>query len=1090
MSGSNDGDGGGAGADGDAEKGGSDCLMGKPLADMEGSTELPPLSSPQLPLSKYGRSLTPKGPKGHRFTNLGDAHLAITSRLASRSAGRSISSTKSPASSSSSVNVLTPTTNSVDSAPPAQPMELAYADRSVNGRCLTPGYTLGRSTTKLDHVPREPPFQESHEIVQALSTGIGRNQDSSTGNGPFDDSPDSREPRETGSTVENIYKQYLPSTLLESSPSTGRGISSNDQDLQYPLSPSASAHGDGIDVNYRLEDMKSQEPPRVTQNPDGHTLNKARWDMYFSPGDAPEIPLPDLPHIGDDAQTSTGGLGNGCVYYDSITQSPKSLSDSQDLLGGVPKEAKNAGSSPSALDRTARHQSGPLLSREPSVKTRPAHNSAISFGALFTHPGHPQSLRERLQRESYISHCGLSNAGFSSGGLTSDSDEDPFKFDRGSYTIFLKPSREREVSAALRRVSGISAAHTKGTVYSPPATPPRETVPPVPPLPTQEDVKATEGAVKVNNPLFNKLQFYQTSAVEHAWEGEDARNQIKINVNVKPPNVDSGPQEHHDTAGREPITNGLGIDPFHRIAFGGASDGGDWETVVTSTGQFDSNRACASGTDFNEMLPVKITGSSIADDYSDCTSFPVQSFDGFASTDRILQHPSDDAIPSTRHLRTLKETGRPIFLPKPRIHRVNGYPQDSNRLFTDPTTGTTSSSSAKAFISERFIAPFRSQNSKLRGQIRNVYNNLDQQSKFKSQNSFFSDCSGKGGAAKEARVNGRRQDKTAPVANFKEAMASKDGRQDNMISRQLPETPGPDESLIGSQENQPARAQASPESQVLFDFPLIPLAEAARLQAIRRESGEDGQTYASSTRTRKNSSIVSSRATHKTTPPTPSMVARPLPTHCRRPTPFTALESATPRHGPSSSIDSSVNYGRGVSYMSPLSSGSPPPPGISMFPHSCRNPFSSVHGSLRSNSTFPTPLLSSDTPHLRTKAKRDRVRRLGQVPDLRDLANAEAATAFGILSEDAYLSWEARRRRQLYYYLMCALCIFPFIAPLVYKGTFDSALRWYTKGETDTLNRKQRRRVLVLASAFSAVWLCTIAVVVTLLVSRNKSSRA
>ncbi|KAK0734916.1 hypothetical protein B0T26DRAFT_633042 [Lasiosphaeria miniovina] len=993
---------------------------------MEGSTELPPLSPPQLPLSKHGRSLTPKGPKGHRFTNLGDAHLAITSRLASRSAGRSISSTKSPASSSSSVNVLTRTTNSVDSAPPAQPMEFAYADRSVNGRCLTLSYTLGRSTTKLDHVPREPPFQESDEIVQALSTGIGCNQDSSTGNSPFDDSPDNREPRETGSTVENIYKQYLPSTLLESSPSTGRGISSNDQDLQYPLSPSASAHGDGIDVNYRLEDMKSQELPRVTQKSDGHTLNKARWDMYFSPGDAPEVPLPDLPHIDDDPQTSTGGLGNGCVYYDSITQSPKSLSDSQDLLSGVPKEAKIAGSSPSALDRTARHQSGPLLSREPSVKTRPAHNSAISFGALFTHPGHPQSLRERLQRESYISHCGLSNAGFSSGGLTSDSDEDPFKFDRGSYTIFLKPSREREVSAALRRVSGISAAHTKGTVYSPPATPPH--------------------AVRVNNPLFNKLQFYQASAVEHAWEGEDTRNQIKINVNVKPPNVDSGPQEHHDIAGREPITNGLGIDPFHRIAFGGASDGGDWETVVTSTGQFDSNRACASGTDFNEMLPAKITGGSIAD-YSDCSSFPVQSFDGFASTDRILQHPSGDAIPSTRHLRTLKETGRPIFLPKPRIHRVNGYPQDSNRLFTDPTTGTTSSSSARAFISEKFIAPFRSQNSKLRGQIRNVYNNLDQQSKFKSQNSFFSDCSGNGGAAKEARVNGRRQDKAAPIANFKEAMARKDN-----------------------------------QSQVLFDFPLIPLAEAARLQAIRRESGEDGQTYASSTRTRKNSSIVSSRVTHKTTPPTPSMVARPLPTHCRRPTPFTALESATPH--------SSVNYGRGVSYMSPLSSGSPPPPGISMFPHSCRNPFSSVHGSLRSNSTFPTPLLSSDTPHLRTKARRDRVRRLGQVPDLRDLANAEAATAFGILSEDAYLSWEARRRRQLYYYLMCALCIFPFIAPLVYKGTFDSALRWYTKGETDTLNRKQRRRVLVLASAFSAIWLCTIAVVVTLLVSRNKSSRA
>jgi hypothetical protein len=93
-----------------------------------------------------------------------------------------------------------------------------------------------------------------------------------------------------------------------------------------------------------------------------------------------------------------------------------------------------------------------------------------------------------------------------------------------------------------------------------------------------------------------------------------------------------------------------------------------------------------------------------------------------------------------------------------------------------------------------------------------------------------------------------------------------------------------------------------------------------------------------------------------------------------------------------------------------------------------------------------------------------------------DDADADAA---------AYLSWEARKRRQAYYYAMCVLCVVPFFALLVYRGTFDSALSWYTRGETGSLTRRQRRNTLVVGIVFSGVWLVALTVFVTVMVNRK-----
>ena len=179
----------------------------------------------------------------------------------------------------------------------------------------------------------------------------------------------------------------------------------------------------------------------------------------------------------------------------------------------------------------------------------------------------------------------------------------------------------------------------------------------------------------------------------------------------------------------------------------------------------------------------------------------------------------------------------------------------------------------------------------------------------------------------------------------------------------------------------------------------------------------------------------------------------------------------------------------GTPPLSFLSSGSTPALGRSKFPRSCRNPFSSVHGSTLSGSSFISPQTAPDPPHLWGVDKRNRLWPGHNRPNLRDIAqlNSSSAGPFDITSEDAYLSWTARKRRQSFYYLMCALCVFPFLTPLICRGMFDSVLSWYTKGEVHTLNRRQRRNIAVLGGIISALWLCVIAVAVTLSVSHKQS---
>ncbi|KAK3935914.1 hypothetical protein QBC46DRAFT_322451 [Diplogelasinospora grovesii] len=871
----------------------------------------------------------------------------------------------------------------------------------------------------------------------------------------------SETPRETGSTFDNIYDQYLPSTPTETpSPienhnngfGIGEAIPYGENGHQGDSSPSIGEYDDGAYTHRGRGDVGNMQSPEIRKSSDGINPGKHRFQLRFSPGDAPQESLPQLPSVHGGSQRSGATTDNNPLGFDSPGPSLGTVSDSQGLLNGTSNGAQIDRAGGSAPNYAAYHLPSLVPRRVLSIKAETAQDSASASGGPYGHLVRQQSLRDGSVRESYASQCGLSNGGFSTGGLTTESDEDPFKYDRRSYAIFLGPSKEREVSAALHRVNSTS------THQSPQNTPHREyDRPPMPPLPDRAAMPTFDKARVSNNPYLNKVkgQFYQNAVLESAWKDDYDPNEVKIPVH-QPQNPPVGLSYSQDDGqgaqeAQSPMEHLSSL--YHAQTV--VSDGADWETVGDSVGQFDSNRAYVSGTDYHESRIGRSTGSSIAG-YSETDSVPTPPpFDAFSSTDRILQHPMPGDGLETRHLRTLKDTGRPIFLPQPRTHRVNGYPQDSCRVFTETTTGS-SGTSARAYPSEKLSAPSRLDGFRKPGNSRNPYNQIERSTKPKQ--------------SRYALTNGRPLQTPVPDSSF---------TSDNSVHHQR------DASLGAS----------SPH---LFNFPLVPLPEAAKLQAIRRLSDEEDLTFISVTGTRQASSVISQPA-QKTTPTTPNVLpTRPLPVHSRGPTPYHMRDSA----GMSITGDELVlafirilltlpadrsisGYGPEVSPMSPLSSTNSRGFGQPGLPRSLRNPFASVHDSTRSSADLRSPVSAYDPPHLWPREGRNRFHRMDDSSELHHI-NLHPNRAYGYSSEDAYLSWETRKRRQCYYYLMCALCVFPFFAPLIYKGMFNSILGWYTKGETDTLNRRQRRNVMIVGFVIGALWLVAITITVTLLVSRSK----
>ncbi len=916
-------------------------------------------------------------------------------------------------------------------------MEFTKPSGPPQRRCLTPFFGTFSTGAECRATTLDPSPVDSLTTPSSGGSNFGVDDVHDT---PREDSA-TLEPLDSGSTVDEIFDQYFMQSPAREEAAWADSQQGR-QDYPNPLTFKAQT------VNYHSPDMRRANT--------GIDLSKHTTALYHPTGDSPQTSLPELSQAQRETKRAVVGSGKGPLHFNRLMPS---------LYPGEDARAPDSstGSCPSDPAPSTNNQIG----QKPGQRARPLPQPPRRVHKI---------LKDPACHEGDASQAGISNAC-----VSTDSDEDPFKYDRGSFGIFLRPSREREVSAALRCVSIDSMASASGVFHSSPPEP------------------ATPRVTQSNNPFVNRLQHYQAPTLDYDWDDEDRPSEVKISVRCPraPPPSPADPP--------------MGLSEFiqgsqrrRRDINTLLSDGADWETVVTSLGQFDSNRAFASSLGLSGSHPVKVTGSSIAD-YSDTSSVHGTQAEAFSSRERIIQHPATNDMPHGRYGRTLRDTDRPVFLAKPRIHRVNGYLHNSNRIFTDPTTGS-SASSARSALVEKLSASIRSRSARKRARRQSW-----SKSRFESLDSLSSTDS-----EQRDETNGNRA-----VGNRGEGAQKGNGTDNGLLASPMPREPSAAHlrALRPTQSCDPHYSMdlASP---TLFSFPLISLEEAAHRVAVKKENGEDF-TILGGTTTRKNSSLDSSKATQGTTPCTP-YIRKPVPAHPRRPTSASIMGISEEHRGYSgysqgmqdhksqnALLDFSVlplfpvycadqtaerivlGHDRGISNVTSYKSGTP----LVMGRHSAlsrnfQNPFEPVGTSIHSKRPFPcmpTTVFGSP-PCLVARDKREGTRTAAAMAnDLRQIAAMESGTsAFGILNGDGYLSWEARKRRQGYYYLMCILCIFPFIAPLVYRGTFDSALSWYTRGEAASLTQRQRRNVLIIGITISGVWLCALAVFATAMVNRNQ----
>jgi hypothetical protein len=718
--------------------------------------------------------------------------------------------------------------------------------------------------------------------------------------------------------------------------------------------------------------------------------------------------------------------------------------------------------------------------------------------------------RPKAHQEPFTSHDEVPLGKSSAKALASDSDEDPFVYDRAPYSSFLKASREREVSVALRCAAGLSdtgSIYTEADEDRSPET--LEHNRPIPP----------ESLGPVNTPV----QMVDDEAQDdNALPDVDLQDDVKLaRIIAQLPAFSEQPAANEDQAVQKSDGFALVRQPETLV-----SDTGEWETVATSVGPDNSPRDFTPDIVLGRTFPVKIAGSSLAG-YSDGESLSE------LPSEHPSEHPSEqftstlemlpDPDPTSRQCKSLKSTLPADFPAKPRIHRVNGYLHKAARLFTDPPSGDSRKSSRTHQIMERLGASIRSRFTGEREQNRQTSDNAKPLSNFRTRDSFgWFEMEEMGGDCRESEEEARVKPNTS-INRKSDCVFAETGKR-------FPAAPSPGDSFP----NFPTRFDDSDQGRMeqpaktLFSFQLISLEEAARRQALKIENGEDDPIFNTGVTTGNNSRIGLSswRQTGRTTlltPPTPS-ITKPRPAHCRpghsrHPTSVGLPTAAPPPAQPTifppttaplftqnkilqpttTSPPTHTKTERSTTNLSPTS----PRIGIptTILPSIQRRIVMVPSEEMFSNPCIPPP--TQDGPTISRSSLRSTLS-LANVPVLPDRAwttprlypkprrnynyrhqSNNPGQAHGINWDDDphgddYLSPEARQQRWVYFFFMCGLLILPFFFPLIYRGVLDPLLVYLTHGEAERLSRKQRKIILVLGSVISVAYVCFLTFMITL----------
>ncbi|KAI1209696.1 uncharacterized protein F4807DRAFT_467565 [Annulohypoxylon truncatum] len=536
-----------------------------------------------------------------------------------------------------------------------------------------------------------------------------------------------------------------------------------------------------------------------------------------------------------------------------------------------------------------------------------------------------------------------------------------------------------------------------------------------------------------------------------------------------------------------------------------SADTGTWcTTEMNSEAGFD--RAPTGPHDF-----IKATGSSVAG-FSEEGELRMPY--GFGSRPRIIQHPGLDGSQDSYKMHYLKNSTRPMLLPKPQNARGGGFPQNSSRDLTGGGGNNllTSPGSRNLSMVNPFVRTDSSRYNIEPGSL-TIPSRHAGQSRYEFRDSvstFATNTLERQPSNIRQSIEGGEQGNRSPVKGLREEQLSAGlqstasnlsmGQSSSKVVEVSPHKPidpriidhehltrrlgsrmiAPSENWLTLSDSTASNAQL-PRSQSnasnaklmtsrsQFEFDLIPLDEAQRKNKQQRESGETDETESTVERQQRSENAKSIRFV----PRTPARMPHPSSGRSRR------IEAA-----PQLSIDfspSSVFYEDALRDITPPFSATTQPNLAHPQPARIRTQSATEDETTLSPSGERSWLGRMKS---RVLSKKDSVKRkMSQLTAIRhaDVDNDSQLSLAAIEDmNEPYLSHGARARRRRIFLLAASLsALFPFIAILVMAGVLSPVLLWYTSGEVRRLTIRQHNCIRNLFLA----WLCAAMIVTPTLIA-------
>ncbi|RYP62712.1 hypothetical protein DL771_009603 [Monosporascus sp. 5C6A] len=802
---------------------------------------------------------------------------------------------------------------------------------------------------------------------------------------------------------------------------------------------------------------------------EGHlyTFQGANLARAASPSEPPKSTLPSFPHVNAQLAPST-------ELVDSDLAAPESsISGSQHSL-----DAK------AQVDqlRSVHHSLAPLPLRIPS---RPEFKSSDFFTDV----------------ESFIN-----------GEHDDTSNEDPFKYDSERYQKFLRPTKERDVSRALKRLSRLEQA-SEGTLVSPEGSPNGKAA-----ASEWQSINRKQSRDAAARFLCDKPngRLFSPSPLQSAAAADTEPRDVKVVIHHAP-EFEPHEKVHQDKAiqrsKKHLNVGGTDGKSFPRDA---TSDSG-WVTEATS----DIGSAAEIGSDGPfPATGFKQAGSSIAD-YSDDDDDIDRNRGPFTSREHILHQPRSEAQANSYELRSRKDRKQLVFLPKTRGHEVSGFPQNSIRLFSTQTVKHADAGGRRPSTIRQLSNPFgqgsyrradadSSFQFKPRGNGASKYEFRDSASEYtpameSNQATCGTITSLPSRTASKRRTGsgitvgltinttdrgleaegGQNRAHHARVGSLQNAQKmQKSAREAGVIDETLPSNylyRRPRNMELDKQfaMGNPGLFDHEPASACSFGFELLPLDEAQAKLKRQRDSGETDETEPASVRFKRVRSVASSQACADSSPLQPPTAAR-----LRRDQHQNALEPCGPLSWYLKTAPQDPTTPRTATQQDDLIS-----------PTSDRSLLGGSNG-LQSPLTPATDygLLSPTTPAhgwygkngperlpLDRRAQGDAVRQMSHKAMNSGSEPSYRARVGHILSK-------AKVRYMCWFSIMAVLSILPFFAVLVLTGVFDDSLAWFTRGEVRHLAHRQRKIIKTLFAMECVLYVGALAGIIAYFLQHNKTS--